>query len=153
LGSLKEAGLIEAHVRKWRQLTAAERGMLLRATVALVAVRLALWIAPFRRVWCWFGGATTSRSLQPRKRSAMATARWAVDAVGRRLPRATCLVRALALQHLLRQQGIAGQMRLGVAHAGSFKAHAWVEVDGIPLTGGDDLSAYRVLPIWETTLL
>jgi hypothetical protein len=138
---------------KWRQLTSAERGMLLRAAVALVAVRLALWIAPFRRVCGWFVAPAPSRPAEPRQRSEMATARWAVDAVGRRLPRATCLVRALALQHLLRQQGIAGQMRLGVAHAGTFQAHAWVEVDGTPLTGGEDLSAYRVLPPLETKLL
>ena len=58
------------------------------------------------------------------------------DAVNRAarfgLLRPLCLVRALALQHLLRAHGIrAGVIRVGVRRSeGKFEAHAWVELGG-----------------------
>ena len=46
----------------------------------------------------------------------------------------TCLTRSLALVWLLRGQGLAGELRIGVRReAGEFLAHAWVEHDGTPL--------------------
>jgi len=46
----------------------------------------------------------------------------------------TCLTRSLALVWLLRRQGLAGELRIGVRReAGEFLAHAWVEHDGTPL--------------------
>jgi hypothetical protein len=46
----------------------------------------------------------------------------------------TCLTRSLALVWLLRGQGLAGELRIGVRReAGEFLAHAWVEHGGTPL--------------------
>ena len=51
--------------------------------------------------------------------------------------RATCLPRSLLTWWLLRREGIASCLRIGVAReGGAFKAHAWVEHAGRPL--GDD---------------
>jgi hypothetical protein len=46
--------------------------------------------------------------------------------------RARCLVNALVLYRLLRQQGDAAQLVIGLRdHPDSKDAHAWVEVDGV----------------------
>ncbi len=49
----------------------------------------------------------------------------------------TCLPRSLALQRMLARRGIASELRIGVRKesngAGGIAAHAWVEVDGVPL--------------------
>ena len=46
--------------------------------------------------------------------------------------RARCLEQSLALFVLLRRRGIAAELRLGVQPY-PFTAHAWVELDGVPL--------------------
>jgi hypothetical protein len=46
--------------------------------------------------------------------------------------RALCLEQSLALYVLLRRRGVNAQLRLGVQPR-PFFAHAWVEVDGVPV--------------------
>jgi hypothetical protein len=73
-------------------------------------------------------------------RRARVTARL-VAAVARRVPcRAQCLQRALTLWWLLRHQGIAGDLRIGVRReASELQGHAWVEYRGIILNDGADV--------------
>lgn len=52
--------------------------------------------------------------------------------------RALCLEQSLALCVLLRWQGVAAELRLGVQPR-PFQAHAWVEVDGEPVAEHGDL--------------
>lgn len=66
-----------------------------------------------------------------------------------RLP-GTCLVRALALQHLLARHGHVSELRIGVARgAGTLLAHAWL-VDGteVLVGGGDEAETFTVLAQW-----
>ena len=50
--------------------------------------------------------------------------------------RAKCLPRAIVLWSMLRHDGVAAELRLGVRHGDrGFEAHAWVEVDGLSLDG------------------
>lgn len=45
-----------------------------------------------------------------------------------------CLPQSLALQALLRRQGLSAELRIGVRRAdGKLQAHAWVEHAGSPL--------------------
>ena len=44
-----------------------------------------------------------------------------------------CLVRSLVLTSLLARRGIDVKFVIGVAPGPEFKAHAWVESDGLPL--------------------
>jgi hypothetical protein len=59
----------------------------------------------------------------------------AVRRVDRALPGGDrCLPSAVALQRLLAQEGHRGDLRIGVRRSeGEFGAHAWVELDGVPL--------------------
>ena len=63
--------------------------------------------------------------------------------------RARCLARSLVLCHLLRQRGRSTEIRLGVSKLadGKLSAHAWVELDGVPLNDGADVfERYAALP-------
>lgn len=62
---------------------------------------------------------------------------------------APCLPRSLVLWHLLRNRGIPTEIRLGVTKLadGSLSAHAWIELEGLPLNdGADACERYAALP-------
>ena len=46
---------------------------------------------------------------------------------------ARCLIRSLVLTDLLAKRGIGSSLVIGVTPAPNFAAHAWVELDGVPL--------------------
>jgi len=73
---------------------------------------------------------------------------WAVATASRFIPRATCLVQALALQTMLRQHGIASSLNIGVAKQDGdrLNAHAWIQ-------HGDELIACGSNPVDYTPLL
>ena len=63
--------------------------------------------------------------------------------------RAHCLSRSLVLSHLLRNRGILTEIRLGVSKLSEegLSAHAWVELNGLPINDGVDVSErYAALP-------
>jgi hypothetical protein len=118
-------------IRKFRQLSSAEKGLLFHAGVLIAAYRVALWLLPWNRV------AVLRPSPRPSRARRFSTERmeWAVRAASRPIPRATCLTQALALHHLLARAGYASGIHIGVAKepGGGFLAHAWVEHDGATL--------------------
>ena len=70
----------------------------------------------------------------------------------RYVPRATCLVQALATQILLGRHGHAGQVHIGVAldEKLGFRAHAWVESQGEVLIGGsEELDGYAPMLVLD----
>lgn len=118
----------------------------------VVWVRLALWRWPFARV----RASLVRRRVHRHGGSpALALARdpkalaWAVRAAARRLPPASCLTQALALESLLADAGLGADLRIGVARRadGSSEAHAWLERDGQALIGGvPGMERFAVLP-------
>lgn len=56
------------------------------------------------------------------------------ERAGRYVPGGSCLAQAIALVWLLRGQGLAADVRIGVADASAFEAHAWVVCEGKELT-------------------
>jgi hypothetical protein len=61
---------------------------------------------------------------------------WAASAVDTRLPRSTCLTRALAASLLLTLHGHPATLRLGVEREdGELAAHAWLESNGRAVVG------------------
>ncbi len=121
-----------------------QRALLARAAVWLVLARLGLATLPFLRVRALCERASRGLPLAGRRASDI---RWAVLAVARRLPGTRCLPRALALQALLRQAGVASELRIGVAKdaRGGLVAHAWVDREGEPFLGDEDLAPYTPL--------
>jgi hypothetical protein len=126
----------------WRRfvlLSSLRRRLLFRALVALARARTALWIYPFSRfrrpeVAAVRGGDPASIV-------------WAINTAARMVPRATCLVRALAAQRLLASHGHVSELRIGVASSAAtgFEAHAWVECAGTVLIGRTETQYARLL--------
>jgi len=131
-----------------RKLTPANLPLLASAGVVVVLVRVSLWLVPsrflLRRVSRMVAGAPLPAEPTP----AVRQIGWAVRAVSRRVPRASCLTQALATQILLARRGYSSHLRIGVARDADtgFAAHAWVEIDGDVLVGGAGSSRYHVLP-------
>ncbi|HEX6099719.1 MAG TPA: lasso peptide biosynthesis B2 protein [Thermoanaerobaculia bacterium] len=128
----------------------AERRLVMQALVAVPAVRLALWLLPFRIVRRRVGRAAARRAEpttpQPAVRAEQIV--WAVMAVSARVPRATCLTQALAASLLLPRYGHDATLRVGVAkdEAGRLRAHAWLESGGVTILGEPEPGAFQPLP-------
>lgn len=74
---------------------------------------------------------------------------FAIEAVGRRLSLATCLVNGLAGQYLLGRNGYPATLHIGVKKETDalLAAHAWVAIDQQIVIGMlDDLNTYTILP-------
>src|SRR5687767_6256524 len=113
--------------RDWR--------LLFEALLIVPAIRIALWLLPFRFVL-----AMVERRRSPRTPNvAMERVLRAVHAVARRVPHATCLTRALAAMVMLARHGYPSTLRLGVAkEEDRIAAHAWLESDGVTIFGNAD---------------
>jgi hypothetical protein len=100
--------------------------------------------------------AATSRCRTLAQRAAGSNAErvvWAIEGVGRRLPRvSTCLTRALAAELLLTTDGAPGHIRIGIrrARSGALESHAWFERNGRILVGQVGADDYLHLVTWNT---
>jgi hypothetical protein len=112
------------------------------AMVTLVLARLAVRFLPPARLFAW-----AERPSGRRRRFASDEANWVVWAVEHAATRpgmrALCLPRALATHAMLRRRGIASRLCLGVARNGNeLAAHAWIEVGGKTIVGGDESGGF-----------
>jgi hypothetical protein len=129
-----------------RRLPASERRLLLEAGLLLPALAVALRALGFQRVFSALArlapaGTPPDRSGSPSLLSdARATARMVRIAAAHGPVTGNCLKRSLALWWLLRRQGIASDLRLGVRReTDGIDAHAWVECAGYVLNDSDDV--------------
>lgn len=95
--------------------------------------------------------ALTTATVAAEPAVAIDRVRWAITAAAAHLPSATCLVRALAADAMLRRRGIPAELRFGVrAHrenGAPIEGHAWI-VCGDGLTIGEaehEAGAFDVL--------
>jgi len=130
-------------VKRFLQLTGAERTIFLQAALSLILIRLTLGRISLR--------AIRRLALPSRSRTTNACApehlAWAVASAARFVPGSTCLVRALAIRILLIRHGYDPQVIIGVAKNESlpFEAHAWVACQGQIVMGGPDVGRYTAL--------
>ncbi len=137
-------------LRRFLTLTSSQRRLVLEAGAVLTAARIALAILPFdavrRGVETW---ARLSRRRRPPDAADIEQVRWAIAALGRRLPEDTCLPEAVAGLALLRRRGHPATLQIGVRDpggTGTLDAHAWTESAGQVVTGDlPDLARYRPL--------
>ena len=110
----------------------------MQAAVLLPAVRLALKFITVSRLKDL--GARTVRELRDPRLPPQATARMVRVAAQRGLYRAKCLDQSLVLCWLLRRQGIDARIVFGARKEDEqMHAHAWVEVEGMPVGEEDDV--------------
>lgn len=130
-------------------MSSAERALLLKTTPLVIGVRLGLWLLPSRLVMSRIQRLQVRYGRPPGPPSRpVGRIVWAVRAVSRHVPHATCLTQALAAQMALWRHGHASTLRIGVGRDKHQRivAHAWVEVGGEVVIGGDELHQYTQFP-------
>lgn len=126
-------------LQRYRALDPEARKMFLRAAALLPVVKASLRLRGFKK---------TRESLEERQRresvraaqtgsapeQVLRTSRMVRAAAHWATVGASCLEESLTLWHLLRKQGHAARLRIGVRKtAEKFEAHAWVEHEGVAL--------------------
>lgn len=124
-------------LRKLFRLSLAEQLLLTQAAVLLPAVRVALRFTTVARLesikTAWLPVAA--------RLPAETMARMVQIAADHGIYRARCLEQSLVLRYFLQNRGIDSQILFGTRKEdGRVSAHAWVEVNGVPL---NDLTAVR----------
>jgi hypothetical protein len=142
--------LFLTRLRSFARLPAGERRLALRAIALLVATRAALRVLSFDRAHALTAGPR--RPASPGRTGFPRAVRRAVIRATRSLPGSSCLAQSLVAERLLREGGHEVRLSIGVAGhdaprgAGvALDAHAWVESDGLLVTGDDPHDRYRVL--------
>ena len=134
-------------LQRWRALDGRDRWRLIGCVVGLWFVHASLAVFGYgrtRRMIERVSRRTPARAaLLAEIADAQALARLAASAGANALGEATCLRRALLLHGWLRRRGLQPALLLGLpANAaapapGDFSAHAWVELEGVPLLESD----------------
>ena len=123
-------------VQRYRTLDPESRRIFWRALILLPMVRASLRLRGYNRTYVSLQkklhqevGLPSGSAKEVEKTSRM------VRVALRYSPaRFTCLEQSLTLWYLLRKQGVATQLRIGVRKMdGKFEAHAWVEHEGVAL--------------------
>lgn len=144
-------------LRRFFALSAPQQWLLLKTLFLVAAVRLGLWVLPFRTVLRMVEALRRkglSRTDSP-SHSSVGEVIWAVKAASRWVPEATCLTQALTAHCLLGRFGHPAKLEIGVARGkeGALEAHAWVEVGGETLIGSlPDLSRFSKFPPLDTKM-
>ena len=139
--------------RRFTSLDQADRGLVLQAASLMALVWTGLRLLRFvtvRRILERYAGSPAERSVGHRDPIAIDRVRWAIAAVARRFPSATCLVQALAGEVMLRRLGQDCELRIGVRSGAdrtrAIEAHAWVECEGaVAIGAADDPSTFPPL--------
>lgn len=138
-------------LRQFRDLPAVERRLLLRTFALVAAIRLLMWVVPFRfarRLISTRRAVFPAVAQIPVKRLS-----WFVQASAKRIPGASCLTQALALHRLLTSAGHTADLRIGVAKdaTSDFASHAWLEHEGEILIGDNgELDRYSPILAWSS---
>ena len=125
---------------KFRSLDHGRRRLVVRAAVSVTAASAGIACLPFRHA-IRFGSVPVSAQSELRIDDWL----WALEAVARRLPwRTMCIEKGLALQRLLRRDGIDARLHYGARHVagGKLEAHVWVTVAGRPVLGGEEADGF-----------
>jgi Transglutaminase-like superfamily len=138
---------------KFFRFGAGDRQLLVMSLILLAAMRLGLWLMPFRTLLKLLAKISQpSDRLQVTNPVSVRKIAWAVNAVSRYMPGVKCLARALTTQVLMNRYGHSSELRIGVAkgETGILEAHAWIEYQGLVVIGNlTDLSRFMPLPSLE----
>lgn len=122
-----------------------DRLAFLRAWAWLCFARAALATVGLRRTLAMLAGTRFPPVAAGAATAFRADTRW-IPIAARYVPGGTtCLVRSLGLVGVLRRRGIRAELRIGVGDTRpALKAHAWVEVDGVPVNESAEIAGrYR----------
>lgn len=127
-----------SRLKGWSRLDWPQRMHYVGLATLLVPVHVSLLLFGYARTKYWLdcsGGSKARREATPREFEGARNLVKLASIAGRHgLVNATCLRQSLLVYFLLRCKGLAPEIKLGVRRqAGTFDAHAWVELDDIVL--------------------
>jgi hypothetical protein len=138
------------------KLSLPESILLLATFSVLAAVRVGLFLLPFRILLQILGDISQTSRISTqvyRGTDAIRKVVWAVEVSSRYMPGgAKCLARALTTKVLLNWHGYTPDLRIGIAKSdhGQLEAHAWIEYQGRVVIGNlRDLTRFIPLPSLE----
>lgn len=149
-------------LKRFAQLAPSEKRLLMRALFVIGVARTSLLVMPVEAA-----RRAVSRAAAGAAGNSVQQVVWAVKAVSRYLPGATCLIQAIAAQALLTHSGFPSQVEIGVANARKddrdnptaktktedesrgFHAHAWVVCKGRVVLGGRQAERYNSMMVWD----
>src|SRR4051812_40337441 len=140
-------------LRKFLLISTVDVWLLIKAALLLAAIRLGMWLLPFRALRRLLTRAevmSPKRRLQHAGHASADGVTWAIEVASRHMPGAkSCLTQALAAQVLLTRRGHPALLHIGVAKGerGRFQAHAWVESGGNIVTGGSGVERFAPLTV------
>ena len=125
---------ISHYISTYRALSGREQKVLLASLGLLPLFWLGLRLAGLQRFQTWLDRSSVARRAPLTQAEAAALGVAVNRAANHILGPANCLTRSLLLRWLLRRFGTASDLRIGVCfEKGKLAAHAWVEIDGIPM--------------------
>lgn len=129
-----------------RRLTVQDWRLFAGALVALAVCRARLRCQNFAAVRAW-AAADNGHGAAPINRLT-----WSIEAASKRMKGATCLSKALALQHMLARNGHDSELRIGVDKSeGLLTAHAWLVHHERILIGGSEIENHALLAAWTAS--
>jgi len=134
-------------LRRFTQLSGADRWLLLRAAAWLAVARIMLVAMPFRRLAEKLSSSQKSASLEADP-AVLSSVSWAVAAAANNVPwRSDCFPQTIAARKLLRKHGYESTIHIGVERVGEndLAGHAWLTCGEVVVTGGSDLDRYTEL--------
>jgi hypothetical protein len=136
----------------WRALAPSERRVLVTAWLLMPVFIAGLHVLGLQRWRALLQRRPLGAASGPAALTTPETARL-VNLAARRSPlHASCLVRSLLLEWMLRRLGRASALRIGVRLVdGHLDAHAWIEVEGVPINDGPDVAS-RYPPLLSARL-
>jgi hypothetical protein len=132
---------------KWRrfmQLNAADRWLLLRAAGWLLIARIMLVALSFERLSTRLSATNQSSQIEP-DADLLQRISFAVSAAANNVPwRSDCFPQTIAARMLLKRFGYASTIHFGVERAGEdvLNGHAWLTCGETVVTGGAELDRY-----------
>jgi len=142
---------------KLKTLSLLEWQLLITSAILLPLTALGLHLIGLKRThrfMKYFTSATPKTSLleEQKLQDGRIIARMVEVAANHGLYQANCLKKSLVLWWLLKRKGITTELKIGVGKDGDdFCAHAWVELNGMPLT--DPLTFLRTKSFDEMDML
>ena len=137
-------------VSKLYKLAPEKRRLLIEAMLLLAFVWVTLRLLRFatlrRLLASMVGKRVSMKELDPAYADRVA---WAVSVGSRYVRGANCLAQALATQTLLGRRGYQPCIQFGVTRGDDrqIEAHAWVECDGLIVSGGPESELVRYSPL------
>ncbi len=137
--------------RKFLALDWRDKLLHLEAWCCLGAVRLALWVVPFRRIAPHLGRQIPPGQDEPISEMPAGAARKigvAVERMAHHTPwESACLAQAVAGKYMLRRRGLPSRLYLGTRkdETGKLTAHAWLRSGSEIVVGGAGHQTFTVL--------